>query len=339
MFVAGCSSAGSDAGETAGSSGGLTEGTGSGSTGSATIDASTSGDATTAPTSDGPTGDPTSSPTGDPTSSGDPTGEPTTGEPGTSETGDGTTGEPSGGCGQDPGFRGEMAQTMMIEGVERDYLLVVPAGYDPTKPYPLVFAWHGRGSNGAQARLYFKVEEAANDQAIFVYPDGLPLADMMNQTGWDLDPNNEDFAFFDAMVADIEGRLCVDAGRIFSTGHSFGGYMSIQLACYRADVLRGIGEVAGGGPFGQCSGQVAAWLAHGTLDAVVPYSQGEEARDFMTGNNNCDAESAAVDPDPCVAFAGCDEPVHWCSHDIEEFSGHTWPSWAGAGIWSFFASL
>lgn len=352
MFIAGCSNAGGDAGASAGSSGGLTEGTGSGSTGSATGDGTTSGDATTLPTSDGPTGDPTGSPTGDPTSSptGDPTGEPTTGElttgdpsagTSTGETGDGTTGAPSDGCGQDPGFRGDMAQTMMVDGTEREYILVVPEGYDPAKAYPLVFAWHGRGSNGAQARLYFKVEEASQGQAIFVYPDGLPLAEMMDQTGWDLDPNNEDFAFFDALVADIEGRLCVDSDRIFSTGHSFGGYMSIQLACYRADVLRGIGEVAGGGPFGTCSGQVAAWLAHGTLDAIVPYSEGENARDFMTGNNNCDAQADAVDPAPCTAFAGCDAgmPVHWCSHDIAEFSGHTWPGWAGAGIWNFFASL
>lgn len=324
LFLAGCSGAG---GET-----GLTEGTGSGST--ATGDGPSSGGASTTPTGDEPPGTSTGTSTDEPTG-GSPTGGTTTGS-----TGDATTGAAAGGCGQDPGFRGATTETLTIAGAERDYILVLPAGYEPDKAYPLVFAWHGRGSNAAQARLYFQVEEAAAGQAIFVYPNGLPLADMMNQTGWDLDPNNEDFAFFDAMLAAVEARLCVDRDRIFSTGHSFGGYMSNQLGCARGDVLRAIGEVAGGGPFSACTGQVAAWLAHGTLDEIVPYSQGEDSRDHWTAANNCEAQADPVDPAPCTAFAGCDDghPVIWCSHDLAELAGHTWPSWAGAAIWGFFAA-
>lgn len=344
--MVGCSSVGSDGGASS-ETDGLTEGTGSASTTPSTGEGPTSdvtGQPTTATgegptsdvTSDGPTSEVTGNPTTDPTT-GDPSATATSG----STTSDDTTGEPAGGCGKDPGFRGDMALKITVADVERDYILVVPPGYDPNKSYPLVFAWHGRGSNGAQARLYFKVEEASKGEAIFIYPYGLPLADMQDQTGWDLDPANEDFALFDALLADALNNLCVDPSRVFSTGHSFGAYMSIQLACYRADVLRGIGEVAGGGPFGQCTGQVAAWMAHGTLDAVVPYTEGEKARDFTTANNNCDAKADPVDPAPCTAFAGCDDgvPVHWCSHDIAEFMGHTWPSWAGDGIWDFFAAL
>jgi polyhydroxybutyrate depolymerase len=97
-----------------------------------------------------------------------------------------TSGPPAGPCGQPPPFTGVMAQTIEAAGLERDYDLAIPADYDPDHAYPLVFAWHGRGGNGELARLYFKVEEAAAGQAIFVYPDALPLPEMDGQTGWDL---------------------------------------------------------------------------------------------------------------------------------------------------------
>ena len=56
----------------------------------------------------------------------------------------------------------------------------MPNGYDPKKPIPLIFAWHGSGSYGEQARRYFKLEAATVDGALILYPDGLNGA-------WDLD--------------------------------------------------------------------------------------------------------------------------------------------------------
>lgn len=71
-------------------------------------------------------------------------------------------------------------------------------------------------------------------------------------------------------------------------------------------------------------------------------SFGEGSRDHWVAANSCaPAMSGAVDPAPCVAYAGCDAgfPVHWCQHDDPTFAGHTWPAWAGPGIWAFFAGL
>lgn len=318
----------------------MTDGTGSQSTGPATSEPTTA-----VSTEPGTTGTQTSATT---TSA---TGEPSTGVPMTgtqtgTETGD-DTGEPAGGCGKAPDLRGSMPQKIMAAGMARDYILSLPADYDPNTQYPLVFAWHGRGGSAGLAQLYFKVEEAAQGQAIFVYPGGLPLADMQGQTGWDLDPNNEDFALFDALVAEVQARLCVDPGRIFSTGHSFGGYMSNQIGCFRGDVVRAIGLVAGGGPYSakpgvvSCTGQVATWLAHGNGDMVVPFSEGENSRDHWTEANHCEAGAEPVEPAPCTAFAGCDEgfPVVWCEHAEPALSGHGWPAWAGPAIWGFFAQF
>ena len=283
------------------------------------------GATTTSGATSGATGDPTVAPTatGDPASTGS------------------TTGAPAGPCGQPPPFTGVMPQTIEAAGQQRDYDLAIPADYDPDTAYPLVFAWHGRGGNGQLARLYFKVEESSQGQAIFVYPDGLPLPDMNNQTGWDLTPNGADIALFDAILADVRARLCVDDARIFSTGHSFGGYMSNAVGCARGDVVRAIAPVAGGGPFFPCAGPVAAWIAHGMSDSTVPFSQGEGSRDHWAGADGCDMAEGPVEPAPCVAYTGCDDglPVHWCAHDEPTLGGHGWPDWAGPAIWSFFAAL
>lgn len=291
----------------------------------------------------------TSSATSEPGTSEATSPEPTSGSS-TSE-GSGTSTDPDGSSGGTPGGTpgcgmeaapGESTLEIQVGASTREYLLVVPDGYDPETPMPLVFAWHGRGGTSEIARLYFQVENAANGQAIFVYPQGLPIESMGGQTGWDLAASGIDVAFFDAMLEEVSAGLCVDPERVFSTGHSFGGYMTNALGCFRASALRGIGSVAGGPPFGVCEPDtVAAFVTHGTGDQVVPFSQGEASRDALLERNGCGAATAAVDPSPCEAYDGCAEgmPVVWCAHAETDLMGHMWPRFAGPAIWAFFEAL
>ena len=56
----------------------------------------------------------------------------------------GSGGEPqkSSGCGKAP----PSADTsIMVNGMTGKYILDMPTNYDNTKPYPLVFVWHGAG--------------------------------------------------------------------------------------------------------------------------------------------------------------------------------------------------
>lgn len=265
------------------------------------------------------TTDPTTGPTTDPTTG------PTTGD----DQGDTTTGTPSGGCGADPSG---LAATLDVAGETRTFIVSLPAGYDPNVPYPLVFAWHGAGGDGALAKLYFGIEEAAGGDAIFVYPDGL---DVNGASGWDLMPAGRDVAFFDALLAHLTENACVDESRVFSTGHSFGGYMSNTLGCYRGDVLEAIAPVAGGGPFfGACTGEVGVWLAHGEADDVVEFQTGVDSRDLWLGENGCAGTTMPYEPAPCEAYDGCADPVVWCAHP----GAHEWPDFAASAIWGFFAA-
>lgn len=251
-----------------------------------------------------------------------------------------TDGDRSPGCeGGDPNA---IPATVEIDGVDREYFFVIPDDYDPTRAYPLVFAWHARGTNGAIARVYYQVEEASEGNAIFVYPDGLPQETSGGETGWNLSPAGYDVLFFDELYAQATNNLCIDQSRVFSTGHSFGGFMSNFIGCVRGEFFRAIAPVAGGGPQGTCSGPMAAWIAHGTVDPTVPFAVGEASYDYWRTTNGCADEPVAVDPSPCVTHESCDAgvPLTWCEHNESmPLEGHHWPTWAGDAIWDFFAQF
>jgi polyhydroxybutyrate depolymerase len=247
----------------------------------------------------------------------------------------------SSGCGMAAPATGVQSKDITVGTEARTYKLFIPTGYSASTPMPLLFAWHGLGGSGTLARQYFRIEQAAANKAVIVYPDALPLANQGNQTGWNLSATGNDFAFFDAMLKEVSASLCIDTNRVFSAGHSFGAMMTNALGCYRGDVLRAIAPVAGMPP-GRgnttCTGEVAAWIAHGDNDPTVDFTTGGIAsRDFWLTKNGCTMTSAATTPAPCVAYEGCRDglPVHWCVHQDQ----HNWPSFAGAGLWAFFASF
>ncbi len=249
---------------------------------------------------------------------------------------------PTGGCGT-AGATGVQNGTIDVAGTPRTYVLFVPPGYDGTRSFPLVFAWHGRTSNGAQARQYFGIEAVAGGAAIVVYPDGLPVTQDPNDTGWELNSNGRDLAFYDALHARLRADYCI--GSTYSMGHSFGGYMSNAVACFRGGTgegeVRAIAPIAGGGPFGSCSGApVAAVIIHGTADSVVPFAQGEGSRDTWRARAGCATTSTAIAPSPCVAYDGCGAgtAVRWCAHDETAFGGHGWPAWASDAAWDLFTA-
>jgi len=256
-----------------------------------------------------------------------------------SDSGAAETGAVSG-CGTDPGFTGVAPGQLDVDGEPRNFQLVLPDDYDPDNAYPLVFMFHGRGGEGGQLRQYAGVEEASAGEAIFVYPDALPNAKQGGLTGWDLSSVGIDVAFVDALLADFDANLCIDQERVFAAGHSHGGFFSNTLGCFRGDVFRAIGPVAGGGPGVGCKGTVAAWLAHNPDDTTVPIGLGKLSRNHWLESNACGEETQVGEPDVCAEYQGCDDgfDVVWCEHEEQaQGSPHGWPSFAGESIWAFFA--
>lgn len=230
------------------------------------------------------------------------------------------------GCGLQAPSEGRY--TVTVGDDSRYYLLDIPDGYDPDTRYPLMFGFHGAGGTADDFRSYSRFVTEVGDEAIVVFPDAGPTR------RW-LAP--DDLEFFDAIHEQVTSTTCVNVDRVFTAGHSSGGFMSNTLACQRGDVIRGVGSAAGGGPFAQpCDGPVAAWITHASNDPIVPFVSGEGSRDTWIENNGCDP-GVTEELARGVLYDSCDSgvPVAWVETDIL----HLWPSWAAAEMWAFFELL
>jgi polyhydroxybutyrate depolymerase len=129
------------------------------------------------------------------------------------------------GCGK-TGATGVQNISLTVGSTTRTGIYFVPADYDSSKAYPIVFVFHGDGGTGTDIRSQLDLETAAGNKAIFAYPDGA------SQT-WDatLASTNQDMAFVMAVRASLRSQYCADTTRTFVTGMSRGAYFVNQLAC------------------------------------------------------------------------------------------------------------
>lgn len=249
---------------------------------------------------------------------------------------------PSDGCGMAPPESGR--DSIDVDGTTREYILRVPEDYDPTRPYRLIFAWHGMSGSAEQVDKgdppntgldptgpYFGIQSEADGQAIFVAGQAL-------SGGW-TNQNGRDLAFVEAMLDRFEGELCIDESRVFATGFSFGAIMTLTIGCNLGERFRAIAPMSGSLQNGCPAGdqQLGYWASHGTMDTTIPIANGEKARDEFVKRNHCQMDTVPAEPDGCVSYQGCDEgyPVTWCPFD----GIHEPPPFSGPAIWSFLAQF
>lgn len=124
------------------------------------------------------------------------------------------------GCGKSPPASG----TKNIGS--RQYILQVPANYDPNHEYKLIFGFHWlNGNMNNVSPAFYGLRALAGESAIFVAPNGI-------NAGW-ANSGGSDLAFVDQILNEVQNSLCVDTSQRFATGFSYGGAMSYALACDR----------------------------------------------------------------------------------------------------------
>ncbi|MGB1014941.1 MAG: hypothetical protein ACPG4T_12465 [Nannocystaceae bacterium] len=235
----------------------------------------TTGNPTDSTTEDPTTEDPT---TEDPTTEDPTTEDPTTEDP--SETSD--TGEPIGMvmCGDEPPPDAELApdlptysgvcptlltggesvnaipgQTTILgfpQTIDRTFRVVVPEDLSDDETLPVIFMWHWLGGDSKGFYDRSEVQDAANFyRFIAVIPDGreieqgilfkwpFSITDSMEQM-------EQDFQFFDDMLACVAEQFYVDKECVSSTGVSAGALFTSQLAGGRGDRLSSIISLSGG---------------------------------------------------------------------------------------------
>ena len=164
-------------------------------------------------------------------------------------------------------------------GVERTYLLHVPARYDPARPTPLVLSFHGAGLWGAAQRDISGWDEVADDEGfIVVYPSGVGGRGVRV---WHVEPGNRrgrDNAFVAALIDTLRAHYNIDTTRIYANGLSNGGGMSFGLSCALADRIAAVGLVGSAQtePWQSCRDTTPVPMInfHGTADRFAGYRGG-----------------------------------------------------------------
>ena len=171
------------------------------------------------------------------------------------------------------------AQSLVHDGINREYILYVPNSYDETSATPILFNFHGFGGSASQfiSRADMRAEAELNS-FILVYPQGSCLDGVPHWNPCPIDGDNkssaDDLGFFEAMVNEISSEYTVDMERIYAAGFSNGGMMAYGLANYKSDLIAAVASVSGS--MLDCletpSHPMPVLHLHGTSDGVLPYN-------------------------------------------------------------------
>jgi polyhydroxybutyrate depolymerase len=246
-------------------------------------------------------------------------------------------------------------RVLVHDGVDREYDLSIPPGYDGTTPAPVIVDLHGFSSNAEQQSALSDLPAQAGARGyVVVTPQALEV-DVPLTTGtiaatfWNIDPAAvlpgfepaDDLGFIDGVLDELSGELCIDPTSFYATGMSNGAGMTMALICGEDSRLAAAAPVAGANLVGTCEpGQSTPVLAfHGDADPLILYEGGpavgqdyvvEPAEDRMAAL----ADSAGCDQDPVLStpfddiesrtWPGCPDGLEFELTTVVD-GGHTWP--------------
>jgi polyhydroxybutyrate depolymerase len=249
---------------------------------------------------------------------------------------------------------------LIFDGLPRDYYFYTPPSYDETRPYPLILALHGGGGNALQMckmkNAFLNLAE--NQGFLLVCPEGVEnhWNDGRGIQNWRAHADDiDDVGFIKAMIAQLQMEYNIDPNKIFSTGISNGGKMSLRLACEASEIFAAVAIVAATMPAElPCSPSdpVSVLIMNGTEDPLVLWGGGQvqvgrlelgqilstaDTLAFWVTANHCNespSNSWEPDTDPedetrvqNEVYDGCMEDVSVALYTIEG-GGHTWPGGA-----------
>ena len=259
--------------------------------------------------------------------------------------------------------QGYISETIEYDGLTREYSIYVPASYDGTTSFPLLFNFHGGGGVIASQIAIADMSPIADTaNFIVVYPQARQDPSDGNSFNWipKVPGTFDDVPFISSLIDTIASSYQINQDRIYACGYSLGGDMSFELACKLNSRIAAIAPVARtmqANPDSFCSPvhPTGVLTILGTDDNTSPYNgltylgteyylSAEETHNYWASHNNCDINPTMSTVSPSV------ERYTWsttsgCSY-VEELKviggGHDWPGSFGnmtidsnTEIWQF----
>jgi len=193
---------------------------------------------------------------------------------------------------------GFLNKQLEVNGVIHRYAVYVPADYDPSLAWPLVFFLHGAGERGNDG---LKQTQVGIGRAIRLYPERFPAIVVF--------PQCPEGKFWDAILPAMEAMLSrtqaeyhIDEQRRYLTGLSMGGYGTFLWGGSKPDTFAALMPICGGGRLEDITKHAAisaedvfgdfdtrlknlsatpVWIFHGSADATVPPERSREMADLL----------------------------------------------------------
>jgi len=184
------------------------------------------------------------------------------------------------------------AQSIVIDGINREYVLYIPNSYDGTSSVPVLLNFHGFGGSASAFMIDADMRTLAeSDTFILVVPQGSCSNGSSHwnpcPTGGDNKSTADDFGFVESMIHEVSSQYHVDMKRIYAAGYSNGAMMAYGLANNKSDLIAAVASVSGA--MLDCTGSINHPMPivhlHGTSDGVLPYN----------GNNDYSAVQSTLD--------------------------------------------
>jgi polyhydroxybutyrate depolymerase len=207
------------------------------------------------------------------------------------------------------------ADTITVGGVTRTFTVQLP----DTKPVPLVMVLHGNTQSGVDMKMRTAWPLVAKrDHFAVVFPDGLnhAWADLRlssRRAGGSPPEGTDDVAFIARLVEEFVADGTADPKRVYITGISNGGAMTMTLVCARAHLFAAAASVIMNltdEATDRChpSRPVPMLMMNGTADPLIPYEGGRgtgqfavdgfrsaaKTLDFWRHVNGCDVQDDGV---------------------------------------------
>ena len=185
---------------------------------------------------------------------------------------------------------GDSTRFLSYGGMERSYILHIPANYDPSRLTAVVLAFHGLGLNAEEMIRISKFNEQADATGfIVVYPNGTGEKPSWNGghcCGEAAMNNVDDVSFVRALIEELSTVINIDPSRIYATGFSNGSIMVYRLACELSDQIAAIGPVSAtqiqeDEQACRPGRSVPVIHFHGTADRLNPYAGGATQAGFQ----------------------------------------------------------
>jgi len=254
-----------------------------------------------------------------------------------------------------------LTKTLYHEKIKRTYHVYLPPDFRKDEPAPLVIALHGGKGDGRgfdqNTTAGTLTEAAAARGVVLVFPEGInkQWCDGRTEMLKNKDETYDDTGFISRIIDSMVETYGINPKRVYVTGISNGGFMSVRLAMELSEKIAAAAPVAA-----QVSKAlkdktpkrpISILIINGTKDPLVPFNGGD-LRLFGVGRSRGEVLSTAETVELFRRHNGCDpipkkskledkDPDDGATVEVERYTGgkdgtevillkvigggHTWP--------------